>query len=533
MRRPAALRKPKPADEKLFSFPAPTGGWIANVNLSTPGARRADGSKVSGAHTLENFFPTATGVRMRGGSQQYAFVGDGTDDLVALFSYINGNNQKFFAADEVGIYDITTVADPEVSPVAVVGSLTNDRISAVQFATAGGTFLRVFNGADTSLVFDGTTWGTTPAITGVTSAELSFGWSFKQRIFAIQKDTLDAWYLPVDQIGGAMTKLPLGGVFTRGGSLLFGASWSLDENSGLSATCAFFTTEGEVAVYKGSDPGDADTWGLVGVYRIGKPRGPKAWIRAGGDLVIATDIGFVPLSQAIARDFAALAPVAVSYPIEDAWNAAIASRSSGDWHCEIWPDKQMVLVALHGQPGDRGEMFAANARTGAWAPFTGWDGRCVHVFGSRCFFGSVEGKIIECEVTGSDQEAAYTATCIPLFDSLKSPASLKTGLMARVVLRAPAPVMAKLSLQKDYNVVLPTAPDDISVLASDLWGTGKWGESTWGTEPIKNTYKDWKPVKGSGNSLSVATQITSGGLAPPNVDLVQTDLTYEVGAVGT
>lgn len=532
MRRPAL--KVAPIAERFQTFPAPVGGWIANVNLATPGARRPDGSRVNGAAVLENWFPTATGTRMRGGSQKYATIGDGTSDVVSMFSYVNGNNRKFYAADEVAIYDITTIVSSTVSPAAAVGSLTNtDGVSAVQFATAGGTFLRVVNGADTPQVFDGTSWGTAPAITGATPTTLSFVWSFKQRLFFIQKDTLDAWYLPVDSIGGVAVKLPLGGVFTRGGTLIFGASWSLDENAGLSACCVFVTSEGEVAVYRGTDPSAAATWALVGVYRIGKPRGPKAFIHAGGDLVIATDIGFVPLSQAIARDFAALSPNAVSYPIEDAWNDAVDARSSGDWNCEVWPSKQMVLVSIHGEPGDQGQMFAANARTGAWGLFTGWDGKCLHVFGDRCFYGSTEGMVIECEVTGSDQDAAYTATCVPLFDPLKSPASLKTGLMARAVLRAPAPILARLSLQKDYNVVLPTAPDDVSVLASDLWGTGKWGESTWGTEPEKNTYKAWQPVPGSGNALSVATQITSGGVAPPNVDLVQTDMTYELGEVGS
>lgn len=520
-----------------MSFPAPVGGWIANVNLSTPGARRPDGTKVNGAAMLENWFPTATGIRMRGGSQKYATVGDTTSDVVALFTYIAGNNQKLFACDEVGIYDITTVADPDVSPSADVGSLTNDPhgigLSVVQFATSGGTFLRVVNGADTSQVFDGSSWSTSPAITGVTSSTLSYIWAFKQRIFAIQKDTLDAWYLPVDSIGGAMTKLPLGGVFAKGGSLMFGATWSLDTGAGLGEQCVFVTDQGEVAVFQGTNPGDAAAWSKVGVYQIGRPRGPKAFIRAGGDLVIATDIGFIALSQAFQRDVAALSPSAVSYPIEDAWNDAVAANSFAGWNCAVWPAKQMVLVALHAEPGEIGTMYAANARTGAWGKFTGWNGHSLVVFGDRCFFGSAEGKVIECEVTGADQGVAYTATCVPLFDSMKSPASLKTGMMARAVLRAPAPVRALLSLQKDYNIVLPTAPDDISVLAGDLWGTGIWGTSLWGTEPTKNTYKDWQPVNGSGDALSVATQITSGGTAPPAVDLVQTDLTYEMGDVGS
>ena len=66
MRRPAARVKPRLA--KLQSFPAPIGGWIKNVNLATPDARLPSGQRVNGASVLENWFPTATGIRMRGGS---------------------------------------------------------------------------------------------------------------------------------------------------------------------------------------------------------------------------------------------------------------------------------------------------------------------------------------------------------------------------------------------------------------------------------------------------------------------------------
>jgi hypothetical protein len=66
MRQPAARVKPRLA--KLQSYPAPMGGWIKNVNLATPDARTPNGQKVNGAAVLENWFPTATGIRMRGGN---------------------------------------------------------------------------------------------------------------------------------------------------------------------------------------------------------------------------------------------------------------------------------------------------------------------------------------------------------------------------------------------------------------------------------------------------------------------------------
>jgi hypothetical protein len=529
LRRPARASSPTPETQKPATFPAPVGGWIKNQALATPGARLPDGSRVNGAYILDNWFPTATGVRMRGGSQVFATLGAGDEDVGAMFAYVNGNNRKLFAATETGIYDATAggaVASPDV------GSLTSAAWSAVQFESPGGIFIRAVNGADTPQVFDGSAWSTSPAITGsgLTPSSLSHVWVHQRRIFLVQKDSLNAWYLPADAIGGTAVVLPLGGVFHRGGSLLFGATWSIETGNGLTEFCVFVTTEGEAAVYQGTDPSTAATWSKVGVYRIGRPLGPKAHISAGGDLVIATDIGFVPLSQAVQRDFAALSPAAISYKIETGWNEAVADRFSTGWSCEVWPTKQLVLVAPAASAvGDQPVMFAANARTGGWGRAVGWDGRCLQLFGERMLFGSSDGKIIEAEVTGADQGTPYTATCVWLFDPLKASASLKTCLLMRAVLRAAASLLPQLSLQADYVLSLPAAPNDAGLPVGSVWGAAIWGVSAWGGAISLSVFKDWQSVGGSGYSVAPAVQITSGSIVAPTVELVQVDMTYEQG----
>ena len=627
MRQPAARVKPRLS--KMQSFPAPTGGWIKNVNLATPDARLPNGQRVSGAAVLENWFPTATGIRMRAGSEAYAQLEDG-GDITALFTYVNGNNRSMFCATEDSIFDISNSAfsfltedndnflvddqgnfliDSSIAPA--VADLTGGLWSTVQFATTGGVFLDMVNGSDNKLIYDGTnfypvgttdlvalnydaesapftqgetlTGGTSGAtgiivkvidggttgtlwldsvtgtfqdneaitdggtgsatadgvtttlfgkVDGVDPANLSHNWVYKNRLFYVEKNSLNAWYLAVDSISGAATKLPLGGVFTLGGSLLFGASWSIESGDGLSEQCVFFTTEGEVAAFTGTNPSDAAAWSKVGVYRIGKPKGPKALIRGGGDLIIATDIGFIPLSIAVQRDIAALSPSAISYPIEIAWNEAIADRPE-DWNCAVWPTKQMVIVALPTTGSKQPQMLVTNARTGAWCLFTGMDATCLAVSGDRLFFGSKNGLVGEMEVTGADQGIPYTATVVPLFDPLKSPASLKTGLLARSTVRAPSAVQVGLSLQADYDINLPAPPDDIAVTGSNVWGSGVWGTAVWGTAAAKKTYRDWQSVSGSGYALAVASQVTSGSVSPPDVEYVETELTYDVGDIGT
>jgi hypothetical protein len=629
MRAAAAPNKPRIA--KMQSFPAPMGGWIKNVNLATPDARLPNGQRVNGAAVLENWFPTATGIRMRGGSEAYAQLTD-DDDITALFTYVNGNNQSMFTATADSIFDISssvfsiltddadnflvddlgnTLIDSSLS--ASLSGFAGGDWSSVQFATTGGVYLDLVNGADKKLIYDGTdffpvgttdlvsldydaetaaftkgatltggTSGATAAIVkiidngttgtlwldsitgtfqdnetitddngtpgsatadgtvttlwgkvdGIDPANLSQNWVYKNRLFYVEKNSLNAWYLAVDTISGTITKLPLGGVFTLGGSLLFGATWSIESGDGLSEQCAFFTTEGEVAVFSGNDPSSSSTWSKVGTYRVGKPKGPKAYIRAGGDLVVATDIGFIPLSVAVQRDIAALSPSAISYPIETAWNDAIADRTA-DWNSTVWPTKQMVIVALPTSAGEQAQMFIANARTGAWCLFTGLDATCMAVFEDRLFFGSKAGLVAEMEVTGADQSTPYTATVIPLFDPLKSPASIKTGLLARSTVRAPGRVQVGLSLQADYNISLPSPPDDIAVTADNVWGSGVWGSSKWGTAVAKQTFREWQSVSGSGYALAVAAQITSGSVSPPDVEYVETELTYDMGDVVT
>lgn len=371
------------------------------------------------------------------------------------------------------------------------------------------------------------------AVTGIATDTLSFVWSYKSRLFYVEENSMNAWYLPVDALGGTMTKFPMGGIFSRGGSLLFGASWSLETSGdgGLSEQCVFVTTEGEVAVYQGTNPSDANDWSRVGVYRIGKPLGPKAWIRAGGDIIIATDVGFVPLSQAVQKDYAALSPSAVSYPIETEWNALVQSRAGGNWCCELWPEKQMAVVApptINYQPA---RMLVSNVRSGAWAEYTNWNGNCLEAFQGRLFFGSTSGRVVEANVTGADEGATYVGQYIPLFDDLKTPASLKVPQLARAFLRGPRETSVALNMQFDYVYESnPSGSAPITTVGSE-WGVGIWGVSEWGDVGTLKNYLEWQSVGGAGYAFAPDIQTTSGDIVPLDVEIIRVELSYDVGDI--
>lgn len=374
------------------------------------------------------------------------------------------------------------------------------------------------------------------AMTGIDTDKLNYVWSYKSRLWFLEEGTMNVWYLPVDQITGALTLIPMAGIFNLGGILQFGASWSLDSGAsgGLSEQNTFFTDQGEVAIFQGDNPAAAATWQKVGVYRIGKPRGPNSWMRAGGDLLIATDVGQIALTQAVQRDYAALAPASVSYPIETEWNDAIRLRSSENWNVITWPEQQMVLVALPTVNGQPPAMYVVNARTGAWANFTGWSGTCLEVFNGRLFFGSQNGKIIEAYVTGMDDgNVPYTATYVPLFEELASPGSVKIPEVCRMKSRGPFDVIAKLTCMVDFIIERPAVPSSSPVSSGSTWGPGGglWGPggAKWGGSTTLRFQHQWDSVGGLAySSIAPMVQITSGSSVPLDTEIIALDVTWDV-----
>lgn len=558
MRTPTQMKKPQQA--KLASFPAPTGGWVANRNL----AIGRDPKLPPGAAVLENMFPTATGAVLRRGFRRWASVTNDTP-IRAMFTYVAGNKNELFAATGDAVYNITTVPSPytwvmtpgdgdylSTDPAAeeaigeeslvgldVLTGQTGGDWSVVQFATAGGVFLIGVNGSDPGFLYNGTTFAATtitfPSGSPLTTADLAYVWVYQKRLFFIQKNSLSAWYLPVDSIGGEMTELPLGAVFVRGGTLLWGQPWSLyNSNAGnLSDQCTFCTTEGEVAVYQGLNPSSATDWTKVGVYRIGRPMGRKGLIRAGGDLVVATTVGFISLNSAAQSDYAALGRGAVSYPIEDEWINAVLERGDSDWRCQVWPDGRMALIAPPTPVGFDPVVYVSNTNTGAWCKFTGWDITALEVFQGGIFFGSSGGEVRQGWVGGSDEGNSYVGSYLPLFEDFGEPGSSKIVHMGRATIRSAYAVREKIEARFNFNMSMPVAPSQANIPVGNDWDSGTWDASTWDAARNTVVQANWRSLGGSGHDVSVAFLITSGGEVPIDAEVVRLDVTYTAAGLAT
>lgn len=519
--RRAPLRPSAAMQSRTKTFPAPIRGWVQSESLAR--------DNPNGATVLENFFPTTRGIRPRGGLQRHATIDDG---VVSLMAWRSGTVERVFATDNDSIYNITSPANPSIQPSADVTGLASGFFSSTMFSTAGGDFLMAVNGSNTARNYNGTTWATTPAITGVTSSTLSYVWSHKNRLFFIQKDTMNAWCLPVDSIGGAVTQISLSGVFTKGGSLLFGATWSVDAGNGMDDICLFVTTKGEIAAFAGSDPADPNDWGSIGRYDIGQPLGPNAHFRAGGDVIIATIDGLVPMSAAKEKDPAALTLAAVTRAIEDEWRRqAVARQSSKVWACVKWIARNMAIIGLPTVGASEKCAYVVNLLTGAWAKYTGWDISCMVEAGNLVYVGTatVPGRIHIAEASGSDDGVAYFSTFVGRYDHFEAPTATKTATMARSSWSYRKPFISRVSCSFDYKARLPAYPNAAQHPSLDTWDVGRWDVALWDAGTAEQITTGWVSVAGQGFAIAPNIQITNSHAASPEAELVSVELLFEMG----
>lgn len=511
------------------SFKAPVRGLVLNENLA--------GSLPLGAIVLENFTPLSRGARMRKGSRLNATVG--TAPVESMMNYSAGAVKEMFACSDGKIFNVTSVADPEVPPSPAVSSLTANYFSSVNFTTSGGPFLVAVNGADKLQLYNGSTWAaidgsSTPAITGVATTSLSHVWVYRNRIWFVQKNSLKAWYLPVDSIGGAAGSVSLSGIFQKGGNLLFGATWSLDAGDGIDDKCVFVSDQGEIVIFEGGNPAGSDItdWNLVGRYDGAPPLGSRCTMSAGGDLLIGGENGLVAVSAAISKDPGAVALTAVSRNIEPLWTKTATDRGGLPWEIVKWPDRQIAIVSTPvTNVSQEGQCFVVNLETGAWAVYTGWNTRSLVLQDGAVYFGTNDGKIIEAEVGGSDDGAPYYCRAAFAWDHCGSEGVWKEFLSARAVFRATRPFIAKVSVSTEYTQAFPTAPDAAAGVTSSLWDEGLWDVALWdsdSTDLVVNM--KWQSLQRSGTVVAPQIQITSGSDSFPDAELVAVHLVWREGA---
>ena len=396
------------ADSTSMAMPPPLGGWDTRESLADMPENHAV--------ILDNWFPDTDKVTVRRGYSSYAT--GMTGDVESLIEYVPlSGTGELFAANDGKIYDVTATG---AVGAAVVSGQTNDRWQHVNMGTSAGQFVRLFNGDDTPQLYNGSTWATT-AITGsgLTAANLIWGNIHQKRLWTGEKNSMDAWYLSVNSVSGAATKFALGGIARLGGYIMAMGTWTRDAGDGLDDVAVFITSEGEAIVYQGTDPASASTWGLIGVFRIGKPIGRRCVVKAGSDLVIVTQDGFMPLSAILTLDQSQARLASLSDQINRAVNDAVRDYGSlFGWQPILYPKATMLIFNIP-QSATEFHQYVFNTITGAPCRFTENNAICFGLMNDNLYFGGTDGVVYKFDDGKSDGGSNIEADGLQAFHYFK------------------------------------------------------------------------------------------------------------------
>lgn len=464
--------------------PAPTGG----LNDFDPIASMGDEFMLD----CMNVYPDNSDVVVRPGYT--VLQNDVGSPVTNIFAHVGMDGEyKMFASTNNGIYAID---DPQ-NPVKVV-TLSAGLVGSVTFSNADNAYLIIWNGQDPAYLFDGTTWiayteVATPAtpgqISGMAPTDIAYVHVYKARLWYVKKNTTEMYFGPLDTAGGALEVMPIGGNFNRGGKLVAIGSWSTNTGSGLSARLLAVTSEGEVASFSGSDPTDANQWGLDSVFYISPPLGPYAFATAGGDFVVMTRRGLIPLSSMMSG---VPSEVMFANTLTKTISNAI-KRLSQNWKAlpypiQVYNHLEITWLTINVYDEDLGKpvQYVMNVATGAWGRFD-YPARVIKTFNGITYFGTDTGQVYVVTqgayldrttngLDGSPIDVKITSA----YGYLNSPTVNKHAKFIRPVLRSktrPAinmRVLADFQLEDfDPYVVVSQSPTD------PRWDSAIWDEARW------------------------------------------------------
>jgi hypothetical protein len=450
-------------------------------------------------------------------------VGGMTEVNGLAFTVANKTDDTFelSGVDSTSYGAYTSGGTANLEAVSLASGFNEDRWQTALYSDR----LFFVNGTDTPQVYNGSTVGNIAwAGSGLTNTNLINIALVRNRLWFCEKNSADVWYGNVGQITAAsnLTKFQLSQIAGGGFCMAIG-SWSRDAGDGADDMTVFVMSTGEILIYQG-DPGS--TFTLIGKYFTGAaPIGRQCLFRVGGELVVITRLGLLPVSAAVggvALDLARIDPWGKIAPgfVEDAERH---SDKEG-WHGCLHEGVVYVNVPL--ATGALSKQWVLNTRNGSWQVFTKWSGSSFCSFGGRLYFGAQTGGLVHEVGGGSDlgEDIPTFASCAFVTPSNSYLSNMFTAMRPKV--EADAMVTGMVGVDTDFVLRASVSPGvDITTSESSTpWGS-EWG-SPWGSHGTSDA--TWFTIQGTGRSVSVRMQATAQA---SELKWFATDLLFKPGGI--
>jgi len=506
---------PRQQAAQTVTVAAPIGGWNARDALGAMDALDAV--------TLQNFWPGTNSVILRNGYTKHATGLPA--EVQTLMAYSSGTSNKLFAVSDGKIYDATNTG---AVGAAAVSGLTNSKFQYVNITTSAASYLMAVNGADKLRTFDGTNWhtdgdGSPYDITNIDTATVSNITLFKNRIWLTTNNTLKVWYLPVNSIGGAAVALDMTSIFQLGGYIMAGMTWTLDAGYGVDDYLVFITSNGEALVWRLTDPTTPTGISQIGLYKIGAPIGRRCYTKFGGDLLVITQDGVVPMSGSLQSS--RLDPrVSITNKIQYAMSSAISTYGANfGWQLLYYPKENQLILNVPISEGSQ-QQYVMNNITKSWCNFTGWYANCWELHIDDPYFGG-NGYVGKAWNGNTDDTSDIAGFGLQSFQTYGT-ALQKQCKMIRYHLQSNGSPAVFGNVNVDYNLADESAQLNFSSISYGTWDSGIWDTTLWGSGVVPSA--DWQGATNIGYTFAPLIKTATQGI---QLQWVATDLVFEGGGV--
>ena len=496
--RAPAQRRGNPARRTVRSttIAAPVGGYDAKNPLAS--------MPPLAAVQLKNWFPQPGYVEVRRGHKQHAFgLSDSPVETLAVWQGPTSSKLKAIAGGD--IYDVSVSGTASVSHSA---SFASNRWQSTNHTTAAGQFLFLCNGVDAPLHYNGTTW-TAPTITNITASNAVQAVSHKKRLWMVLADSTKAAYLATDAVAGSATEFQFGSLFSRGGYLNALATWTRDGGSGADDYLVGISSQGQAAVYQGTDPSSASTWSLVGVFDVPRPIGRRCFTKLGGDLLLITLEGAFPLSQLLSVDQSQVGRVAITDSIAPVFNTAARSYASNfGWEICVYPKGTRLFVNVPTAEDSAAIQYVQNTITGAWCEYDAHNAICWTIFNDRPYFGGEGGVVYEADTGSADIDSPVVATGQCAYSAFGT-AQLKRFSMIRPLITTSNTNRPSVGISTDFvETSNLSALQTANVVGAAMWDVSSWDAASWASSVAE--VSDWANASALGSFGSIKFQARTG-----------------------
>jgi len=488
---------------KPFPIPAPFKGLNTRDGFSILPREEA--------RELENWLPDIGKCTVRPGHAEYQEV-SGATEVTSLMTWRGASGTKLIGGASDGeLYDVSG------TPSALTTNSYSD--NRWQTETFNGYLFGV-NATDTPWRYDGSSVSAT-GFTGATLTDLETVAVYRERPWFTKKNSADVEYGGVASVTGALTTFQLSQI-AAGGKCVGIGTWSrADAGDGPDDFIVFVMDTGEVIAYAG-DP--EDNFRIIGSYRAPAPVGINPTVKVGGELVIMTKSGPIPMTAIAAGN--AFDPLKLDHwgKIAPSWTADFRLYGSNSGWSAFYFNGLVYFNVITGTNSSR--QYVLNTRVPAWTIYTGLPVSMFSDYQGTLYFGSIDDGKVYSHTTGTDDGSDIITLVRQGFVYPTQGVQAARYTAMRPNINVDGILTGQFQLDTDFESA-PISAHTATISSfggGGEWDNADWDDAQWAATP--NTRHKWRSTRGYGRAVAPVARTYSSA---DSVEWFATDVWAEPG----